>query len=169
MTSPGLMAVFRARWQTLRPREKSLVFTTATVVAMALLWWVGISPALKILRQAEAQQRSLDMQWQRMQSLAAEAQTLQSRPKIKYDDAVRALEASVKQGLGPGAQLTVAGERATVTLKNVPAAALAQWLTQARANARALPGEARLVRSAAPPGAAGAAWDGSLVLNLPPR
>jgi general secretion pathway protein M len=169
MTSPGLTAVFRARWQTLRPREKSLVFATATLVALALLWWVGISPALKILRQAETQQRVLDTQWQRMQSLAAEAQTLQSRPKIKYDDAVRALEASVKQGLGPATQLTIAGERATVTLKNVPAAALAQWLAQARANARALPAEARLVRSAAPPGASGATWDGSLVLNLPPR
>ena len=38
--------------------------------------------------------------------------------------------------------------------------ALAQWLVQARLNARALPSEARLVRSAA------GTWDGTLVLNL---
>lgn len=169
MTLSSMTSAVRARWQDLRPREKSLVTTAMTLVLLALVWWVGISPALKVLRQAGAQQRSLDAQWQQMQGLAAEAGALQSRPRIKYDDAVAALETSVKQGLGPGAQLAVSGERATVTLKNVPASALAQWLTQARANARALPTEARLVRSAAAAGASGAAWDGSLVLNLPPR
>ena len=56
-----------------------------------------------------------------------------------------------------GAQL------ALVTLAGVPPDALAQWLAQARINARAVPGEARLQRNAA------GQWDGTLVLNLPPR
>ena len=56
--------------------------------------------------------------------------------------------------------MTVMGERVTVTLKGVSADALAQWLVQARLNARALPSEAHWVRSG--PGT----WDGTLVLNL---
>ncbi len=169
MTPTELHADLRARWQALRPRERTLVSAAAMFVVVALLWWVGIAPALKVLRQAQDQQRSLDAQWGQMQALAAQAQALQSKPRIRYDEAVRALEASVKQGLGSGAQLSLAGERATVTLKAVPAAALGPWLAQARANARALPGEARLVRSAAKAGASGATWDGTLVLNLPAR
>ena len=167
MSPSSLTAGVRTRWQALHPRERNLVLAAATVVVLALLWWAGIAPALQTLRQAEVQQRRLDAQWQQMQVLAAEAQALQARPKTRRDEAVRALEASVKQGLGPGAQLSVVGERATVTLKNVPAAALGPWLAQARANARAIPGEARLVRSASSAGAGGASWDGTLVLNLP--
>ncbi len=169
MTPSDFLARARGHWQTLNAREQTLVFAASGLVALALLWWVGIAPALNVLRQADARQRSLDDQLQQIQGLAAEARALQSRPAINHDEALRALESSVKQGLGPGAQLSVAGERATVTLRNVPAAALAQWLTQVRVNARALPGEARLVRGAAPADASGATWDGTVVLTLPPR
>jgi general secretion pathway protein M len=168
MTSPVFLTRLRTPWQALAPREQTLVLGATAVVLLALLWWVGMGPALKVLRQAEAQKRSLDTELQRMQAMASEAQALKARPAIPYIEALRALEASVKTGLGAGAQFNVAGERATVTLKNVPADALAQWLGQARMNARTLPGEARLTRGAAPAGGA-ATWDGTLVMNLPPR
>lgn len=161
------LAPLQAHWRGLGPREQSLVRAAALLVGLALLWWVLIAPALGTLRQAEAQQRSLDAQWQRVQGLQAQAQAMQSQPKMGYDDSLRALQASVKQGLGASAQLNVVGDRATVTLRNTPADALAQWLAQARVNARAIPSEARLVRSTASP-AGPAAWDGTLVLSLPP-
>lgn len=165
MNASALTTLLRGRWQALVPRERALVAAAASLLALALLWWVGVAPALKTLGQADTRQRNLDAQWQQMQALAAEAQALQARPKARYDEALRALEASVKQGLGPGAQLTVSGERATITLKGVPASSLGAWLPQVRANARALPTEARLVRSPA----SGALWDGTVVLSLPPR
>jgi general secretion pathway protein M len=58
----------------------------------------------------------------------------------------------------------VNGALATLTLKGVPAEALAQWLAQARVNAHATLKEARLLRgtAATPP-----TWDGALVLGLP--
>lgn len=169
MNAQAMLAPLRERWRTLAPRERTLVGLALGVMALALLWWIGVAPALKILGQSEVRHRSLDGQWQRMQSLASEAQALQSRPKARYDDALRALEASVKQGLGPGAQLTVSGERATITLKGVSANSLATWLAQARTNARALPAEARLARSPASTASSGTLWDGTLVVNLPPR
>ena len=143
------------------------------VVGVAALWWLGLAPALGSLRNAEARHQLVDAQLQQVQALQAQAKTLQAQPKLAYDDALRALESSVKQGLGPTARLQVAGERATVTLKGVSADALAQWLTQARVNARAAPTEARLVRNAAvsgpTPPAGAATWDGSVVMTLPAR
>ena len=169
MNTSSLNTQLRDRWRALAPRERTLVTTAGVVLGLSLLWWVGLAPALRTLGQSDARQRSLDAQWQQMQALEAQARTLQAQPKARHDEALRALESSVKQGLGPGAQLTVSGERATLTLKGVPAAALGTWLAQVRANARALPSEARLVRSPATTPASGVLWDGVLVLSLPPR
>lgn len=176
--------VLRARWQALAPREQNLVLAAGTVVALALLWWVALSPALTTLRAAPARHAALDAQLQRMQGLQAEAQALQAAPRSSPGDAVGTLRSALTQRLGATAQLNVVGDRATVTLKGAPADALAQWLAQARSNARATPVEARLARStaavagsttapAAPaalgsnPAAAMPRWDGTLVLALP--
>ena len=159
------LAPLRARWTQLNSRERLLVFAALSVVGVALLWWVGIAPALNTLRQADTQRIGLAAQVQKMQSLQTQAQAIALQPKINRDDALRALEASVK-GLGATAQLNVAGDRATVTLRGAAADALARWLSQARVNARAIPSEARLTRSAASAGGA-AAWDGTVVLSLP--
>ena len=60
----------------------------------------------------------------------------------------------------------MAGERATVTLKDASADALAEWLAQARLNARSVPLEARLVRAST---AGISTWSGVLVMSLPAR
>lgn len=156
MNMPAALAPLQARWRTLEPREQLLVSGAAVLVGLALVWWLLIAPPLRVLRLADAQQRSLDLQLQKMQDLQAQAQALQSQTRMSRSDSLRALEVSVKQRLGAGAQLNVIGDRATVTLRHVPADALAQWLVQARVNARAIPGEVRLVRSTgAAPGAPG--------------
>jgi general secretion pathway protein M len=162
MDSPKLAAL-QARWQALRPREQAMAALAAAVVLLALLWWIALGPALATLRTAEAQRRALDTQLQQVRGLQAQAQALQSQPRQGYDEALRRLELSVREKLGTSARMVVAGERVTLTLTGTPADALAQWLTQARVNARALPSEARLVRNA------GGAWDGTVVLTLPPR
>lgn len=172
---------WQARWQTLPPREQNLVLAAAAVVALALLWWVALAPALRTLRTAPARHAALDAQLQHMQSLQAEAQQLQAAPRNAPADPVGSLRSALTQRLGPNAQLNVAGDRVTITLKDAPASALAQWLAQARTNARAVPVEARLTRSTAAAPAStllaalgnGAAaetrWDGSLVMALPSR
>ena len=52
---------------------------------------------------------------------------------------------------------------ATVTLTGTAPDALAQWIAQARLNARAIPAEAHLLRNSS------GLWDGNLVLTLPAR
>ena len=152
-----------ASWSAMAARERLLVGAALAVVLLALLWWVGIQPALNTLRQAETQHRSLDAQLQTMRELAAQAASLQSQPRISGDDSLKALDLSVKQRLGAAAQLNVVGERATVTVKGASAESLAQWLGAARSNARAVPVDARLTLNAARNG-----WDGTVVLALPP-
>jgi general secretion pathway protein M len=158
-----------AQWTRLAPRERRSVALAGALVLLALVWWLALAPALATLRSAEAQHRTLDAQLQTMLRLQAEAQTLQSQPKMGFEEALRALEASVRQRLGTTGELQVVGERATVTLKGASADALARWLAQARVNARALPSEVRLVRSPGAAPASGPTWDGSLVMSLPSR
>ncbi|KQR63361.1 type II secretion system protein GspM [Acidovorax sp. Leaf160] len=154
-----LAPALQARWRAMARREQTLVLAAGGVVALALLWWVALAPALQTLRTAPARHAALDAQLQHMQSLQAEALQLQAVPRARGSDALRSLQTSLTQQLGASAQLTAAGDRVTVTLKGTPADALAQWLTQVRSTSRAVPLEARLTRSAtatAAPAAPGA-------------
>ena len=171
-------------WQQTAPRERRLILSAAVLIALALLWWLVIAPPLRVWQQDATRQQQLDAQWQQLLGLQQQAQALQTRPALSHDAAARALEASMAT-LGSGATLSLGGERATVTLRNVPASALGPWLAQVRSNAHTLPTEAHLTRnSAAPavrppasassapapaPQTAAAAWDGTLVLMLPPH
>ena len=153
----------RARWATLAPRERMLVAGAAGLVALALLWWIALGPALATLHGAEAQHRALDAQLAHMQRLQAQAKAMQALPRQNPDEAMRQLEVAIRQQLGTSARYNIAADRVTVTLTNAQAAPLAQWLSQVRTNARAIPGEAKLTRN----GTGG--WDGSVVLTLPAR
>lgn len=146
--SSGFMRTLGTRWLSLAARERLAVTVALWVLALGLLWWLGLAPALQTLRAADTQRVALERQHQTMLGLQAQARALQGQTKLASGESTRALEASVKQGLGTGAQLNVAGERATVTVKGVTGDALAQWLAQVRANAHALPTEAKLTRTA---------------------
>ena len=155
--------LLRQRWATLAPRERAMVAGACLLVGLALFWWVGLAPAITTLRSADAQHQALDAQLQQMRRLQAQARSMQSQPRQNPEDAMRQLEATIREQLGTSARYTIAGERVTLTLVSTPADALARWLTQVRSNARALPGEARLTRNA------NGGWDGSLVLTVPAR
>lgn len=163
-----LLSELQARWRLLARREQRLLLAALALVLLALLWSVTLAPALATLKAAQQQRGVLDAQWQQMQRLQAQAKVLQAQPPLTFADARRLLEASVKP-LGATAQLVVTGERVTLNFKAISADALAQWLAQARLNARAVPSEARLVRGAAVAGSAPGGWNGTLVLSLSAR
>lgn len=161
------LQTLQIRWNALNARDKLGLYLIAAVLGLALLWGVLLAPAVRTLRSADAEHRRLDAQLQQMRRLQAQAQALQAQPRIRRDEAVRALEQSVKQWLGANAQLSVNGERATLTVKGVSPESLVQWFAQARINAHAALKEARLMRNS-PPNAP-AAWDGTLLLALPDK
>ncbi len=158
----SVLATLQARWHGTSAREQRLLLIAATVVGLALLWWVGLAPALNRLTTADQQRGALDAQWLQMQELQVQAKALQAKPLLSATDARRMLDASVAP-LGTAVQLADAGDQVRVTVKGLPPEALAQWLSTARQNARAVPSEAKLVRNAA------GTWDGSLVLSLNAR
>lgn len=170
------LTLVRNWWGKLAARERRLVLIAAWLVAALLVWWMALAPALATLKSADQQHLALDAQLQNMLALKAEAASLQSQVRAGGEDARRALESSLKQRFGAAGTLQFAGERATVNLKGVTGAALANWLVEVRAGARLLPAEVRLTRANVPalgaPAASVAAtdlWDGSVVLNLLPR
>ena len=150
--------------QGLSPREQRAVQIAAWVVGLGLLWWVGLAPALKTLQQAPAKQAQLDQALSQMQHLAASAEVLRTQnatPPPGRDAALRALEDATR-ALGASAQMALQGDRATITLRSAPPAALAQWLNQVRVNARLLPVQAQMQRGGNPEG-----WTGQIVLAGP--
>lgn len=177
-----LEARWQAWWPELAPGEQRLIGAAAALVVLALLWWIALAPALRTLAAAPVEHAQLDAQLQQMQALQNQARALQSQPRASRDDALRALESSVRQRLGPEAQLQAAGggDAVGLSVRGAPAAALGDWLAQARGNARAVPREVHLTRSpatAAPARAGSPAvaadasptvrWDGTLVMSLP--
>jgi general secretion pathway protein M len=154
-----MMEAYLNHWRQLKMSEKRLILIAFWLIVAALLWWLAIAPALKTIKEAPSQLSALDAQLLNMRSLSAEAKSLQSQPKLGLDESQKALQSAVTQRFGSTAQLNLAGERATLTLKSANPQELALWLSQARVNARALPSEAKLTRN-------GDHWDGTLVLNL---
>ena len=157
------LAPWRAKWATLVPREKLMTAGAVALVTLALVWWLLLAPAVGTLRTADAQQHELDAQLLSMRSLQAQAKALQAQPKQGYEEALRLLELSVRERLGTTGRLSLQGERATITLTGTAPDVVAQWLTQARVNARALPGEVRINRNAA------GLWEGTVAFTLPAR
>ena len=167
---------WQARWAELAPRERRMVSIAVALVLLALLWWVALAPALRTLAAARDEHAKLDAQLQQMSTLQAQARALQAQPRANRDESLRALESAVRQGLGPNAQFAGAGDGANVAMRGTPADQFAQWLAQARSNARAVPREAHLTRAQTPAPAANAKaadepararWDGTLVMALP--
>lgn len=151
---------WQQRWQQVSKREQRLLWLAAALLALALLWWLGLAPALALHKSAAQQHSVLDAQLQHMQRLKERALALRAQPMVSADDMRRALEASLKP-LGEGARLVVQQERVNVTLKAVTPEALAQWLSSVRQSARSVPAEMHLTRNAA------GSWDGSVLLLLP--
>jgi general secretion pathway protein M len=166
----ALRAQAQARWQALSPREQRGLSVVGALVGVVLFWSVAIAPALNTLRDSENRRTQISQQQAQMLALQTQAQALQTRTPLSRDEALRSLQSL---SAGTAIQLNVQGDRVSVQLKAVPAPILANWLTQARAQAQALPVEAHLTRSnattASNAGNATVAWDGSLVLNLPNR
>lgn len=163
------LAPLRQRWSSLAPREQNLLLLAASVVLLALLWWLALAPALHSLRTAPARHAAAELELQNMLQMQAQAELLRQQPQGSGTDARAQLEQSLKTELGSSAQLQWLGNRAQVSLTNVAAPALARWLGQVRDNSHASVAEMKLNRilGDTADGAAVTRWSGNLLLDLP--
>ncbi len=146
------------QWAARSPRERDAIGLVGVVLAAALVWWVGMAPALRTLKQAPQQLAAVEADLQLMQALAAETTALRGTPPVPTAQSVAALKAAT-EALGERASLAVQGDRVTLTMKDLDTAALRAWLDQARGAARARPVDAQWTRSAN-------GYSGSLVLTV---
>ena len=157
-TVRAAIALLQTRWRQLSPREQNLVRAALALLVLALVWYAALRPAIATLRTAQSQGPQLRAQLQYMLQLQAQAQVLQAQPSAQTQDSKNLLEAALPT-LGATARMSLTGDRATVTLDGSSADDLAQWLTQARLNARARPLEMHLTQSQG-------LWKGRIVLQL---
>lgn len=136
----------RERWLAMADRERLALQFAGAILALLLIWLLGIQPGLRTLRQAPAQLEGLELQLQGMQALAAEARELRATPPVPIALAAQALQ-TASAHLGPGAKLSVTGDRAVLSVNGIGAEALQAWLGEVRSAARARPLEAKLQRA----------------------
>lgn len=151
-----------AAMEGLAPRERLAVRLALWLLGLALLWWLALAPAWRTLSQAPERHARLDVQLGEMRQLAATANALRDQASgqvIGRAAALRAIEVSMATLAGTG-QMSVLGDRVSVSLSNTPPQALAQWLAQVRLNARVVPVEAQLNAGTAPQG-----WSGTVQLG----
>ncbi len=155
-------APWQLRWAQASTREQVLVRIAAALVLLALVWLVGVAPALRTLRTAQSQGPQLRAQLQTILLLQDRAKALQAQATTQRSQDTQALLEAALPTLGASAQMVLAGDRATVRLEGSSPDALAQWLARVRLNAGALPVELQLRQKQGQ-------WSGSVVLQLPTR
>lgn len=153
-------------WSALQPRERRLIAAAALLVGAALLWLVALAPALATLRQAPAQRATLQADVARVESLQRTARALQAKPPLDRAQGLAAFQTATQKTLGAAAQVSNAESVIRVTLKDVPAQTLADWLADVRASAHLLPAQAQLQRTPGGAADAPARWSGTLSFNL---
>ncbi|WP_416547470.1 type II secretion system protein GspM [Limnohabitans sp. DCL3] len=166
-----LRAALQHAWAQRPPREQRLLRWAAGLLVLGALWSLAMEPAWRTWQQAPARQAMLDAQSQTMLELQAQAQSLQKPNPISRNESIQWLENNLSD-LGPGAQIIMQGERATLNLSAAPPEALARWLGLARERALAMPIQAQLQPSVAAGAVDNAAKSspvlrGTMLLRLP--
>ena len=128
----------QARWQQLSPRERRLTCVAAVLLAVAVVWWVGLRPAIHTLRQARTQWPVLQAQAAELDALVLESRALgrERRGVMTLEETVAALQDSLRDAgvqahgrLGPPSAAQT-GARQTLTVDRMPVAALLAWLAR---------------------------------------
>ena len=159
-----MMSQLRNLIQSLPEKDRKLIQYLALALAFSLLWFWNIAPALKTYQEAPLQLAQLERQTENLKALQAQALALQKAPRVKVQNVGAVLQQSLTEILGNSAKLNLEASRATLTLNNVSAEALAQFLTAARTQAQAMPIEAKLQKNKT---GTVEVWRGTLILSLP--
>jgi len=159
----------RAWWQGLARRERTMVACAAALVAVALLYTVGIQPAWRARARLGREIPQLQEQLAELEALRDEARLLRQKG-IGSAASGGSLQASLERSLaraGVAAKLRADGERSatvTVTVTSVPAQTWFAWLEEVCRESRV-----RIVRARVTRAAAAGTVDAEAGLELPAR
>lgn len=71
---------WQIRWEQLSPRERAWVQWATLVLALALLWQMGLAPALRVWRESPARHAQLDRQHAQLAALRRRPATCKRNP-----------------------------------------------------------------------------------------
>ena len=155
----SLRQAWQTQWSGMSVSERRLLTVAAWLAGLTLLVMVGVRPAWRTLQTVPTQMQAVEAELVLMRQQADEAQALRQRPSVPPVQADASLQAATSR-LGAGARLSRQGDRAVLSFQGVSGEALAVWLEEVRAGARARPLEASWQRG--PQGG----YQGSVTLSL---
>ncbi|MFO6420923.1 type II secretion system protein GspM [Hylemonella sp. W303a] len=158
----------QAWWKGLSPRERRALSVMGVVLAVFVMWQVGIAMPLNSLRDTARQQQQAQAEWNQVQVLRAQALALRQRgaeasaKAARGQSTMQVLQALTLAAGDAGAQVNeIAPGNYSVRFDKVSPEALAVWLQATRQQARLLPQTADFQRVSGNP----VAWQGSIVLG----
>jgi general secretion pathway protein M len=154
-----MMQTLHQYWLRASAREQVALRIAATMLVLALVWWVGLQPALKTLKNARTQAPVVRAQYEQMLQLQAQAAAMRAQVQQPVSDPKAVLQDSIST-LEKNARVALAGERATVSFKQARPADLAFWLEQVRLKAHSNVLEMHMTQAAG-------LWSGSVLVQLP--
>jgi len=154
-----MMQTLHQYWLRASAREQVALRIAATLLVLALVWWVGLQPALKTLKNARTQAPVVRAQYEQMLQLQAQAAAMRAQVQQPVSDPKAVLQDSIST-LENNARVALAGERATVSFKQARPADLALWLEQLRLKAHSSVLEMHMTQAAG-------LWSGSVLVQLP--
>lgn len=133
------------RWQAMNERERRLVLLGTSAVALLVVWLLVLKPVWTAWRELPAKTRQVEGELLQLQLLASDAKDLKGQPAISPAQAQEAIKAATER-LGSHGKLSIAGDRATLTLMDASPTEWRTWLAEVRAGARARPISAQIQR-----------------------
>lgn len=157
-----------AWWKGLSLREQRAIGVMGCVLALVLLWQLGIAMPLNSLRETAWQQQQAQAEWEQVQILRAQTLALRQRgastSTAALDSAtiLQTLRTATAAAGDARAQINeIAPGSYSVRFEQVSPEALAAWLQTVRQQAHLLPQSADLQRVNGVP----VAWRGSVMLG----
>jgi general secretion pathway protein M len=158
----------QAWWKALSQRERRAIGAMGMVLALVLLWQLGIAMPSKSLRETALQLQQAQAEWDQVQTLRAQALALRARgaeasaATMSSSAILQTLKTATAATGDARAQVNeIAPGSFSVRFEQVSPEALARWLQTVRQQARLLPQNADLQRVSAAP----VAWRGSIMLG----
>jgi type II secretory pathway component PulM len=125
---PGQYQHIAETWKSRTLRERRVLLIGATLLAVLLIWWSLIDPALSTRKKMQEQLPELQAQSAQLQALAKEVAELPAAPPAGQPLSRQALEYLLTASGLKAQQITMADNTVTLNFSDVSFVVLTEWL-----------------------------------------